>query len=418
MLIEVMFIVIYCLGFIKKKNYLIVLVICAEVLLSGSTFVKYNEPRDYTLFEDGLKDREMIGQLEEVDNDFFRVIYEDSFYTTPNEPFSKNYAGIAFYNSIYTFSQEEYLNRLKDNWSMPMMAGRSREYNMLGVKYYYTRDYEALLPFGYQYYDHINGFDIYENKYYLPLAFKMDKTINEEYVRNLDELTQDRIMMNYIVTDKSENTDFVLSDSLVHMGTFDTSEPIDLKLGYDLTIVNIYIVCDYMPATKVTLLLDDEIQYLHEYNNPKYLDFYLDGAIKMDEMKLDFYYQSSKTCDVYLEYDFGKYEQWHEITNANSLENIVVDKNVVSMNTTVDKDEQYIYTSIPYISKGWKLYVNDEIHDIEKVNFGFIGFKLNKGDYDIKLVYQAPYKNLGIGISLICLFAFIMLIFNNKKRGK
>ena len=51
----------------------------------------------------------------------------------------------------------------------------------------------------------------------------------------------------------------------------------------------------------------------------------------------------------------------------------------------------------------------------KKVNSGFIGFEIEKGNHHIEIEYKAPYKTISLIISL---FGIILLIGLNIKNNK
>ncbi len=71
----------------------------------------------------------------------------------------------------------------------------------------------------------------------------------------------------------------------------------------------------------------------------------------------------------------------------------------VSMEYTADEDE-ILCISVPY-SEGWTAYDNGTAVPVEVVNLKNIGLRLGKGDHKISLVYQTPYRRMGLLLSLI-----------------
>ncbi len=86
--------------------------------------------------------------------------------------------------------------------------------------------------------------------------------------------------------------------------------------------------------------------------------------------------------------------------------------------STIETTEETlaIYT-IPY-DKGWTAFINGKKVNIEKVDNGLIGIKINKGINNINFKYKTPGLKTGLIISNISLITFIIYIIINKKRGK
>lgn len=77
-------------------------------------------------------------------------------------------------------------------------------------------------------------------------------------------------------------------------------------------------------------------------------------------------------------------------------------------------NSDYFVTSIPY-DENFKAFVDDKPVQIEKVNTAFLGFKIEKGDHMVRLVYQAPGAKAGRMISLITLL-FLTFFYFIKRR--
>ena len=69
------------------------------------------------------------------------------------------------------------------------------------------------------------------------------------------------------------------------------------------------------------------------------------------------------------------------------------------------KDDGYIATTIPYDS-GFSIFLNGNKVGYEKINNGFIGVKVKKGTYDVKIKYKSPYLDTGLLLSSFGIFAF------------
>ena len=66
-------------------------------------------------------------------------------------------------------------------------------------------------------------------------------------------------------------------------------------------------------------------------------------------------------------------------------------------------------------------YVDNKITEYEKVNNTFIGFYINEGYHDIKIVYTSPYLFEGMIVSISGYLMFLPIIYNDifkKKRVK
>ncbi|MBQ9318933.1 MAG: YfhO family protein [Bacilli bacterium] len=80
-------------------------------------------------------------------------------------------------------------------------------------------------------------------------------------------------------------------------------------------------------------------------------------------------------------------------------------------NVRVNK-ESVLFLSIPY-DKNWTVYVNGKKSSYEKVVDKFMGIRLKKGSYQIKMVYHPKQFDLGL---LISISSIICLIYMSYKR--
>lgn len=60
----------------------------------------------------------------------------------------------------------------------------------------------------------------------------------------------------------------------------------------------------------------------------------------------------------------------------------------------------YLVTSYPY-EKGYEIYIDGKKQNVEIVNKAFVGCKIKKGSHTITIQFHAPFKNVGLGISVL-----------------
>ena len=103
-----------------------------------------------------------------------------------------------------------------------------------------------------------------------------------------------------------------------------------------------------------------------------------------------------------------------------ALENITYSNNSF-YGTVTTETENYMVLSIPY-NKGWNIQINGNKATFQKVNGGFIGFKIEKGFNEISMTFIPYGFKIGVILSCLGLFIFIVLLlvskYNSpKKRG-
>lgn len=83
------------------------------------------------------------------------------------------------------------------------------------------------------------------------------------------------------------------------------------------------------------------------------------------------------------------------VTEVKSLKTTSIFKGEV----TTSK-EGYLVTSYPY-EKGYEIYIDGKKQDVEIVNKAFVGCKIKKGSHIITIQFHAPFKNIGLCISML-----------------
>lgn len=121
--------------------------------------------------------------------------------------------------------------------------------------------------------------------------------------------------------------------------------------------------------------------------------------------------------------DIGLY--YLDYSDINDINSNITKVNIDKDKTKGDKiyasvkgeKDGYFISSIPY-QDGFSIYVDGEKIDYEKVNYGFIGFKINSGEHDIIFEYNSPFKNIGVIVSIsgIILFVCNIVIQRCKKK--
>ena len=93
------------------------------------------------------------------------------------------------------------------------------------------------------------------------------------------------------------------------------------------------------------------------------------------------------TCDM------GAFKR--SVTKVNEMRSDAVFKGQVNV-----KKDGYLVTSYPY-EKGYEIYIDGKKQNIEIVNKAFVGCKIKKGSHTIMIQFHAPFKNAGLGISVL-----------------
>ncbi len=83
---------------------------------------------------------------------------------------------------------------------------------------------------------------------------------------------------------------------------------------------------------------------------------------------------------------------------------------------TIEMDQDgYLVTSLPY-QKGFKAYVDGKEVPVEVVNKAFVGFELEQGEHDIRILFHPPGKTLGLIVSGVSLVLVILVFIKERRR--
>ena len=82
--------------------------------------------------------------------------------------------------------------------------------------------------------------------------------------------------------------------------------------------------------------------------------------------------------------------------------------NTIKGNIKVNNDGYFMLT-IPY-DEGFTVYVDDKKTEYELVDETFVGFPITKGEYNIKVVYNSPWLNIGKVMSVIGVVIFLGIL--------
>ncbi len=128
------------------------------------------------------------------------------------------------------------------------------------------------------------------------------------------------------------------------------------------------------------------------------------------KVTITFPYKASyklKDIEIYSVPEY-RYSEYIERLRKESLENVIVDTNLIQGDITVSSP-RYLCFSVPY-SKGWKAYVDGEKVETMKANIMYMAIMLEPGYHQVRLEYCTPGLKTGLLISIICLGILILIV--------
>lgn len=391
--------------------FLVFLVICECTLCSSKNIWVNQHYNDYVEFYDTNK--ESIEKVYDTDKSFYRL--ELSKLNTRMDACLFGYRGIS------TFSSMAYESNSRLQYSLGMHSNRVNSYiydtqtpvyNMFyGIKYVINGE-QNLKP-SVDYYEKIytskdEKSEVFENKYYLPVAFCVSSDIKDAVVEegNPFEVQEEIIdracgTSNVLLPVKYVNTEYdgVDSELIEENGTyyFTKSDPDSTIGSIDITVKtvndsNLYV---YVTSPKI-----ENINYYYEgkedgvYQNidyPYIMD--LGKHKKGDEVKISLDCGDIESDSSYFEIyaynvDYDKIVAAHELLSLSEMD--ITSFSDTHLKGTVNAGYNgYLYTSIPY-DKGWEIFIDGKKQETFDLFDCQLACRITSGRHEVEFKYTPP----------------------------
>ncbi len=121
-------------------------------------------------------------------------------------------------------------------------------------------------------------------------------------------------------------------------------------------------------------------------------------------------------ADTISNFSFAAYDSMISALKRDTLQITSFEQNEIK-GTIDNAEKKLLFFSIPF-DKGWKAVIDGQEQENLLVNYGFLGYSLEKGKHTVELSYHAPYYNVGIGVSAFSLLLYAGLSWFYFKRRK
>lgn len=306
---------------------------------------------------------------------------------------------------------------------------------MMGVKTIYS---ENVVPIGYQNIDE----NLYQNEDVLPIVYATNNTYN---VDQFDQLqfpsTLDTIYNNVIVEDGENNYQSQISKlqlSPVISSQSDNLEILKLKKGYRINskkesnlvlglnqdLTNKILIIEF-DLSKVKLLKTTDTSIT--INGVRNRLSSSSAAYPNKNTHFTYILSQNEVFDhLDIKFSNGRYDlknikvsavDYDVIKNRNSqIDSLkgTYNQNGYLVDGKINVSEDgYLVTSLPY-QNGYTVLIDNQEVTGECVNKAFLGTKISKGEHDVRILFKAPMKNIG----MVCSGAGLVLLFFQGRRGK
>ena len=260
--------------------------------------------------------------------------------------------------------------------------------------------------YGYKEVDKIGKYKLLKNKNVLPMVYVTSDTLNESkfdklfYPYSLDTIYNRTIVNGETSKDYASKMKLVknLDQSILIHNKKKTKKII--PIDFDATQKMVCIDFDVKNYTnkKISISINgmkNTLSKKHSVypNGNKHFTYILSKTeLKQFDVTLSKGKYKISNIRIYT-CDMDVFDR--EVTKIKSLKTDSIFKGEV----TTSKDG-YLVTSYPY-EKGYEIYIDGKKQNVEIVNKAFVGCKIKKGSHIITIQFHAPFKKLGLCISIL-----------------
>lgn len=425
------------------KNSLIIYIIFSSLFLC----VKFNMEETLIKKENNNLYEETSSYIKNIDDDFYRINFSFMKDKYTNKISSLDEYKTTIYSSSINKNYKDLYNYLFNN-SYPyrsdhiMNSSNNILFQMYMNEKYLVTDYEYDYIYEKIYNDELK---IYKNNYTLPLGYATNNIINEKNFEKLEYPENIINMLGRVVTKDKTNTKLIKSTTKIdyelissenlnyekkdngYIITSTEEGKLQLKLQEDtknkIIIINFDILKDASCSNGDLGIKINDVENILTCKGSKYPNH---------NYNFNYVIIGNKNNILDIKFNKGEYNidnikvssiDFNLLKNINnSIDPFIIDKTKNSRDqingNILVTENGYFTLSIPY-DKGFNIYIDGEKTDYFKINKYFIGFKINKGNHNIKIIYKAPLKTISIVITVIGIITFlILLILEKNKRHK
>ena len=395
-------------------------------------------------FYDTLDYREtnnIVKQVLDKDNSFYRMSDQSDKLNKANYIYNIDYYTGSIYSSLSNSYYKDFYNNLINNEFIYRSYGMLTGNNNIFYNFYMGNKYLLNSSNGMIGYDEISD-GIYRNEDVLPIGYSTSKIMSLDEYNRLNYFEKLDAYLNYAIVDGDYSGSYVkkIKD---YVPDYSILENKNLKIEENNGEYFIKAFKDNKLVIKLNNISDSDILLLRFkmlYDNKCSEDdsyITINGVSnkltcrswKYHNNNYDFEYSLSGNDNLEITFSEGKFKlsnpsfaiyNYNDLTSINDeISPFVIDRDktkgdVIEGSINV-KDDGYFKLSIPY-DKGFEIYVDGKNTPYEVVNRSFIGFKINEGSHDIRVVYVSPLFKEGLVISGVGLVLFVVTVIYNRKR--
>jgi len=460
------FILIAIYGYAFKKSnsvwkgfgvlLIILCVVIANFFQEGrltKTGTEYRVSQDYMQSDlyNGKDQQELIRLIQQEEADPLARI-DWMIDTRNNTPIVQGFKGFSVYSSIlnehllYFYLNDLEIDMGRESVSRYGSLGdRANLYSMFMGKYYIAERGDDAVPYGFAKFAEAGNYIAYQNQHMLPFVRTTSTVFSEEDFSEKSPVVKEQSMLRGVILEgkgesssgvelgsmnlmkqaRLEAVDAEYSDSVLKVTGKEGG--VDLVLDQlDPSVKDLY-VSFYIKGKKNVKPNINTEEFTLQVNEYQTSRKEIESIYKTNVNKITVRIGANERISIRVpkgSFELRDFELYGE--NYGALEAAkheydqkqapIVNWSGNSIDFTVDNKEndQFAVLPVPY-EKGWSVKVNGEKQKVLKANYAFIGFKLDQGINEVRLVYYPPYFFLWLVCSLVSLC--MVLFFLRKKRA-
>ncbi|MDD4718835.1 MAG: YfhO family protein [Bacilli bacterium] len=438
--------------FKTKKEQIFFIPVIFMVLLnsivstSAETFV--TKDRYEMEFNEGKE--VLINEIIDQDNSYYRFNNLDATLSTANKIYHPNYFQTSLYSSTYNNDYNDFFYNVFKNaipYRNRVITAQSSNIlfqTLMGVKYVGTNGNE---PIGYEKVTENSVFAIYKNENVFPLGYVTTNIMSNNDYKNIEYPYNLEPLLKGVVTNNFSNYFYQSMIEKIDLDyTKKIGKNIQLEVQDNIYRLNVaehdYINLDVANIKKDQMLII-KFELLNNprcsagdisvsinnvrnvltcrewiYHNRNYsFEYVISSNDVLDKLNVGFgkgVYEISNIETYVLDYNYIK-----EMTNQIDKMEVNMDKtkgDSIYGNINVSNDG-YFVTSIPY-DKGFNITLNGKKVIPKMVNQTFLGFPIDKGDYEVVIKYESPLFKEGMYLSVLGFVSYFGIIaFDYRKKS-
>lgn len=435
----------------KDKKYIMYPVcLCALITCLVSNYSEKLVSKEDISLQHNTYNYNILNKILENDENIYRVGNDIMGMKNINRVINSNYYLPSMYSSLenpnyYNLYVNSIGNEMENRISTAMMPTKNILFNTYtSTKYMITN---TKVPIGYE---NVENSNVYVNENVLPIGYSTTKVISKDVYDNLDYPEKNYALISNVVlegVDKTEYKERTKKEELKYESEYkyltlrqeddkyiiqsekDGNIILNLNKSYKNKMLFIRFDMEYSESCLIgdtSITINDVKNTLScrgwTYHNKNYtFEYVISSSEEINSLDIKF------SKGKYIISNINVYSlDYNYITDyVSSVDEFVIDKEITKgdvIKGSINVSENgYFVISVPYEEKGFTIYLDGKMIEYEKINDIFIGFPINEGYHDIKIIYTSPYLLEGMMISICGYMIFLPIIYNDifrKKRVK